>query len=152
MTSLATAICARTRTTLTIMTMLLMDLAFGADASKSLVAQPNPVPIELKLPASPQPWQRYKVDSQGSSWPQADWSAYSTLNKISTAPPDSSLHYVTPIEGDASRGRQIAFDRARGGSCVSCHVFGKDTPAQPGNVGPDLSAIGASRSDELLFN
>jgi sulfur-oxidizing protein SoxA len=62
------------------------------------------------------------------------------------------LHYTTPIEGDPARGRQLAFDRARGGSCVACHVLGKDTPAQPGNVGPDLSAVGAARGDDWLFN
>ena len=30
--------------------------------------------------------------------------------------------------------------------------MGKDTPPQPGNVGPDLSSVGATRSDEWLFN
>jgi len=108
--------------------------------------------LELAQPASPQPWHRYKVDSQGSTWPQADWRDYSTLASVATPPPAGPLHYSTPITGDPARGRQLAFDRTRGGSCVACHVFGKDTPAQPGNVGPDLSAIGAARSDAQLFN
>ncbi len=129
-----------------------MDATYASDAAKFQAASRKLAPLELKQPASPQPWLRYKVDSQGSSWPQADWTAYSTLTKVATPPPDGSLHYATPLEGDAARGRQIAFDRARGGSCVSCHVFGKDTPAQPGNVGPDLSTIGAIRDDDLLFN
>jgi sulfur-oxidizing protein SoxA len=30
--------------------------------------------------------------------------------------------------------------------------MGKDTPPQPGNVGPDLSTVGAQRSDDWLFN
>lgn len=120
----------------------------AADASKS---RPQ-APLEIRKPAAAQPWQRYKVDSQGSSWPQADWGDYSTLAKARTLPPDGSLHFATPIEGDAAKGRQLAFDRARGGSCVACHVFGKDTPPQPGNVGPDLSAVGATRTDDWLFN
>lgn len=62
------------------------------------------------------------------------------------------MQLTIPVEGDAARGRQLAFDRARGGSCVACHVLGKDTPPQPGNVGPDLSTVGATRSDDWLFN
>jgi sulfur-oxidizing protein SoxA len=30
--------------------------------------------------------------------------------------------------------------------------MGKTTPAQPGNVGPDLSTVGATRDDQWLFN
>lgn len=126
-------------------------VATAADAAGSAGVKP-PAPLEIRKPAAPQPWQRYKVDSQGSSWPQADWGAYSTLAKITTPPPDGPLHYTTPIAGDPAKGRQLAFDRARGGSCVACHVFGKDTPAQPGNVGPDLSTVGAARGDDWLFN
>ena len=62
------------------------------------------------------------------------------------------LHFTGPLEGDVAKGRQLAFDRTRGGSCVACHVLGKDTPPQPGNVGPDLSTVGATRTDEWLFN
>ena len=108
-------------------------------------------PLELVKSGAPG-WQRQKVDSQGSSWPQANWSDYSTLTAIVTAPPGAPLQFTPPIEGDAAKGRQLAFDRTRGGSCVACHVFGRDTPPQPGNVGPDLSTVGATRSDEWLFN
>ena len=109
-------------------------------------------PLEVKKPASAQPWQRYKVDSQGSTWPQTDWSSFSTLAAIAPPTDGGSLRYATPIEGDPAKGRQLAFDRARGGSCVSCHVLGKDTPPQPGNIGPDLSTVGATRSDDWLFD
>jgi L-cysteine S-thiosulfotransferase len=130
-------------------------IAFAAALATSAAVATEPAkiraPLETSKPASPQPWQRYKVDSQGSTWPQADWSDFSTLTKERTPPPAGSLHFTIPIEGDAAKGRQLAFDRARGGSCVACHVFGKDTPPQPGNVGPDLSTIGANRSDEHLF-
>ena len=125
--------------------------AIAGDAAESARSKPQ-APLEIKNPAAPQPWQRYKVDSQGSTWPQADWSAYSTLAMTVTQPPDGPLHFTTPVEGDPAKGRQYAFDRARGGSCVACHVFGKDTPPQPGNVGPDLSTVGAMRSDDWLFN
>jgi sulfur-oxidizing protein SoxA len=116
-------------------------------ASKSAAA-----PLELKKSASPQPWQRYKVDSQGSTWPQADWVDYSTLETLVTPAAGAPMQFAGAIEGDAAKGRQLAFDRARGGSCVACHIMGKDTPPQPGNVGPDLSVVGATRSDDWLFN
>lgn len=125
--------------------------AIASDAAAS-VSRRQQAPLEIKRPAAPLPWQRYKVDAQGSSWPQADWSGYSTLARVATKPPDAPPHYTTPIEGDAAKGRQLAFDRARAGSCVACHVFGPDTPAQPGNVGPDLSAVGTTRTDDWLFN
>ena len=126
------------------------DWAGAGDAAGNPAAKP--APLELKRPASPQPWHRYKVDTQGSAWPQGDWAAYSTLARIVTPPPEEPLHFATPIEGDPVRGRQLAFDRSRGGSCVACHIFGKYTPPQPGNVGPDLSTVSAGRSDDYLFN
>jgi sulfur-oxidizing protein SoxA len=122
----------------------------AADIVKSAVRQP--APLELKRSAAPAAWQRQKVDSQGSSWPQTDWAGYTTLANVATPEPNGAIHLTTPIDGDAARGRQLAFDRTRGGSCVACHVMGKDTPPQPGNVGPDLSSVGATRSDEWLFN
>ena len=145
---------ARTRFLIAMTTFALASAAVSAVAADTAAAASarHPAPLEIRRPASAQPWHRYKVDSQGSSWPQADWSSYSTLTRVATAPPDGPLHYATPIEGDPAKGRQLAFDRARGGSCVACHVFGKDTPAQPGNVGPDLSAVGTTRSDDWLFN
>ena len=125
--------------------------AIGADAGSSahtkLIA-----PLELSRSAAPQSWQRQKVDSQGSTWPQTDWAGYSTLAATLTPAANGPLHLPSPLEGDAAKGRQLAFDRTRGGSCVACHVMGKDTPPQPGNVGPDLSTIGATRDDNWLFN
>ena len=110
-------------------------------------------PLELKKPASVRPWQRYKVDSQGSTWPQTEWREFSNLAHANLSPP---MHpppgFTLPVVGDAERGRALAYDRSRGGSCVVCHVMGKTTPAQPGNVGPDLSTIGATRDDQFLFN
>ena len=139
--------------------LLITTTAFAITSMAAVAAEPaaaasakHSAPLEIKRPASPQPWHRYKVDSQGSSWPQGDWNAYSTLARIATAPPNGPLHYTTPIEGDPALGRQLAFDRARGGSCVACHVFGKETPAQPGNVGPDLSSVGTRHGDDWLFN
>jgi sulfur-oxidizing protein SoxA len=121
-------------------------------------AQPKSVakhvaPLETRQPASARPWHRYQVDSQGSRWPQTDWSAYSNVANLHRSPPKSPPpHYVTPIEGDAERGRALAYNRRRGGSCVVCHIMGPTTPSLPGNVGPDLSQIGATRTDEWLFN
>ncbi|MEO7728118.1 MAG: sulfur oxidation c-type cytochrome SoxX, partial [Burkholderiales bacterium] len=129
----------------TVLTVLITVPAAGAAS--------NAAPLELKKPATTQPWQRYKVDSQGSTWPQTDWRAFNNLSAAGVSPPvQSAPGFSLPLQGDAERGRALAYDRARGSSCVVCHVMGKTTPAQPGNVGPDLSAIGASRDDQYLFN
>ncbi|MDB5812743.1 MAG: cytochrome c [Betaproteobacteria bacterium] len=126
---------------------------FFAAATAAAQSPNQAAPLELKKPASPQPWARYKVDSQGSSWPQTDWSAFSNIARGGVSPaPHPAPSFTLPLEGDAERGRTLAYDRARGGSCVVCHIMGKTTPAQPGNVGPDLSAIGAARDDHYLFN
>lgn len=102
-------------------------------------------PMEGKDSAAKTPWQR------DESWPEDNWGQYNTLiSNVSPAigtPPAVSV----PIEGDAAKGMQLAFDRTRGGSCVACHVMGGETPELPGNVGPDLSAIGKSRDDKYLF-
>jgi hypothetical protein len=47
----------------------------------------KPAPLELKEPASARPWHRYRVDSQGSSWPQTDWSDYSDVAHLDRTPP-----------------------------------------------------------------
>jgi L-cysteine S-thiosulfotransferase len=132
----------------------LLMLALACLAPVAAEATPTSgkiAPLELQRSAAPG-WQRQRVDSQGSSWPQTDWTGYSTVAAIATPGPNGPLHFETPVTGDAARGRQLAFDRARGGSCVACHIMGKDTPPQPGNVGPDLSTIGAMRDDAWLFN
>ena len=125
--------------------------ACGADIDRPARAK-RQAPLELLRSAAPPSWQRQKVDSQGSSWPQTDWAGYNTLTATQTPASNGALQMSTPVEGDAIKGRQLAFDRTRGGSCVSCHIMGKDTPPQPGNVGPDLSSVGATRTDDWLFN
>ena len=40
-------------------------------ADPALGAASTAAPLELKKPAAARPWQRYKVDSQGSSWPSS---------------------------------------------------------------------------------
>ena len=111
-------------------------------------------PLELVQPASASPWARY------ADWPRTDWAAYNTLEKWTRiwgnqaspeyeAPPKLD----GPITGDPKKGEALAFDRARGGSCVACHIMGKTTPTLPGSVGPDLSTVGTwQRSDQYLFN
>ncbi len=123
--------------------------AVGAQQTSARAA----TPLELKMPASARPWNRYKVDSQGSTWPQTDWHNFNNLATADVSPaPQAAPAFALPIQGDAERGRALAYDRSRGGSCVVCHIMGKTTPAQPGNVGPDLSTIGATRDDQFLFN
>ena len=128
-------------------------MAAAPTATAVRTATATVVPLDLSEAASARPWQRYRVDSQGSSWPQTDWSGYSNLRHPDRTPPvGGPLQYVIPVEGDPVRGQQLAFDRSRGGSCVVCHVMGRATPDQPGNVGPDLSQVGAGRTDDWLFN
>mgnify|MGYP003339768288 CR=1 FL=1 len=124
-------------------------------ATAGYAAQPagKLAPLELTKPAAERPWVRYKVDSQGSTWPQTDWRNFNNLVRTGVSPAiEPAPSFQLPIEGNAERGRTLAYDRSRGGSCVVCHIMGKSTPAQPGNVGPDLSAIGAARDDRHLFN
>ncbi len=102
-------------------------------------------PMSLSGTASPTPWQRYE------DWPDKNHNKYSTL-AIEASPPIGVIPDVAlPISGDANKGKELAFDRERGGSCVACHVMGNDTPELPGNVGPDLSTIGSQRTDDVLF-
>jgi len=107
----------------------------------------QPAPLQLEGSAAPQPWQRYK------DWNQARWDSFNTLAAPNLSPPVGSEIAVTEIAGDAVRGQALAFDRTRGGGCLACHVMGPKTQETPGNVGPDLSEIGAAgRTDQWLFN
>jgi sulfur-oxidizing protein SoxA len=107
-------------------------------------------PLAKEGSAAKTPWARY------GGWPSADYTAYNTLAHLAS-PPAPAVGAVQkldgPIAGDPANGAKLAYDRARGGSCVACHVMGPTTPDLPGNVGPDLSTIGSwGRSDEILYN
>jgi sulfur-oxidizing protein SoxA len=105
--------------------------------------------LELKADASARPWKRYP------GWPARDYSKYNTLGNLATAPASKEPRKLSgPITGDAANGAKLVADRARGGSCLACHVMGPAGGANlPGNVAPDLSEIGsAGREDEWLFN
>lgn len=119
---------------------LLSSVAYGADLGPA-------VPLDKKGSAAQSPWQRY------SDWPDTDNSKFNTLTSR-VSPPVSTLKRIQqPIKGDAEKGAELAFDRARGGSCVACHIMGPTTPELPGNTGPDLSMIGnAGRTDEYFYN
>lgn len=103
-------------------------------------------PLDLTSPAAPVPWERY------NDWPDTDWSAYNTLANQNASPKiGKAIVLTTPIEGDPAKGKELAMDRKRGGSCAACHVL--PGAELPGNVGPDLSTIGTQgRTDEWLYN
>ena len=143
---------ARTRFLTTMVTFAIASapaLVVAAGAAAAASAR-QPAPLEIRRAAAAQPWQRYKVDSQGSSWPQAVEHAHSTLTRVATAPHPTALcptrrRLKTTRQKDAS-----SRSTARGGSCVACHVFGKDA-GYPAASAP-ISAVGATRSDDWLFN
>jgi sulfur-oxidizing protein SoxA len=106
-------------------------------------------PLDLDTPATASPWQRY------AGWPKTTWDGYSDLAHLDRSPKvaNAPLPVQTPLTGDPDKGRELAFSRSRGGGCVACHVMGSRTPEAPGNVGPDLSRIGAAGlSDTFLLN
>ncbi len=124
-------------------------LASGSQALAQATPAKREAPIELKADASPRPWKRYP------GWPARDYSKYNTLANLATPPAPKEPRKLTgPITGDAKKGAELVADRARGGSCLACHVMGPAGGANlPGNVAPDLSEIGnAGREDEWLFN
>lgn len=124
----------------------------GALRSDDVLAQENTqVPLALDEAASARPWARYR------GWPSRDSAAFNTLreNKSPPAPQEGELRPLPAgVSGDPEEGKKLVADRSRGGSCLACHVMGQAGNADlPGNVGPDLSMIGASgRDDEYLFN
>lgn len=123
---------------------------FVAAGSSGANAQAKRLPpLDTGPSASAQPWKRYP------GWPAADYSKFNTLGKLASAPAPTEPRKLTgPIEGDAANGGKLVADRARGGSCLACHVMGPAGNADlPGNVAPDLSEIGnAGREDEWLYN
>lgn len=118
---------------------------------EALAAGLDAVPMLREGPAAQTPWKRYQ------GWAKDSWESYNSLADLKRSPPaperDAFISVATPIAGDPEKGRQLAFSRDRGSSCVTCHVMGSQTPEMPGNVGPDLSEIGAAgRDDAYLFN
>lgn len=107
----------------------------------------NQAPLETEKPAEQSPWQRY------GNWPKADWSAFNTLRETKSPPVPAQPQLVYgPVEdGNPANGKKLVADRSKGGSCFACHIF--PGASFPGNVGPDLSTIGAQgRTDWYLYN
>lgn len=116
-----------------------MENAWSKDIDKA--------PLETKKSIRAESWVRY------DDWTDKKWDKFNDLSNSKLSPPVAKVPAIAlPISGDAAKGKELAFDRARGGSCVACHVMGDDTPELPGNVGPDLSSIGDQRTDDVLFN
>lgn len=127
--------------------LLLGITGIEAEAKSKKVKEKPLAPIETEAPAYAGTWARY------ADWPKTDWKDYNTLaTSVSPAfAPPPKLD--GPVTGDAEKGAKLAFDRARGGSCVACHVMGPKTPSLPGAVGPDLSTYATwGRDDQWMFN
>jgi len=120
------------------MLLLLPGLALAAVMSAD-------VPLDTERSASAAPWQRY------AGWPQGQWGRFSNLARGRPSLARGFQPLEQPIVGDPETGRRLVVDRNRGGGCVACHILSASD--MPGNVGPNLSTIGAAgRSDEYLFN
>src|SRR5690348_10952458 len=124
-------------------------LANGPFADRAAAQGKPPAPLS-KAAVSAQPWTRYK------GWPDRDAAKFNTLANphASPAAPTRPRKLDGPIKGDAANGAKLVADRTRGVACLSCHVMGQAGPGfLAGNIGPDLSEIGAAgRDDEWLFN
>lgn len=124
------------------MAAMCMSLGFAMNAG----AAGKPAPLEMEKSAAPDPWQRYP------EWAKTDWKDFNTMRKDAAPPAPAKPQLVTPIDdGNAENGKKLAQDRTRVGGCMACHVLPGVTLS--GNVGPDLSTIGAAgRSDFYLYN
>lgn len=120
-----------------------LAVAFAASGASAAEAQQTPLSIDT--PAFKEPWVRY------GGWPKDAW-AFDTLRDDRSPPAPTEPRKINgPITGDAEKGKALAADRRRGGSCLACHIMGSGE--LPGSVGIDLSEIGlAGRTDEELFN
>ena len=105
-------------------------------------------PLDTGASAAVAPGTRYP------GWPRTTWDDYDDLGHRHRSPAVAPAGAAPEASGgNPVKGRELAFLRSRGGGCVACHVLGSSTPETPGNVGPDLSMIGASgRSDRYLFD
>lgn len=87
--------------------------------------------------------------SAGAQAP-ADYSAFPCLSyslpcgKAATRKPVKKA-LEGPLNGNAEKGKQVAFARNRG-NCLACHVM--PGGSQPGSRGPDLSHYGSSGRSE----
>jgi len=87
--------------------------------------------------------------SAGAQAP-ADYSAFPCLSyslpcgKAATRKPVKKA-LEGPLNGNAEKGKQVAFARNRG-NCLACHVM--PGGSQPGSRGPDLSHYGSSGRNE----
>jgi len=104
-------------------------------------------PLYLDGSAAAQPWKRY------AGWNPTRWDNYNALDKPNVTSPKGAEIEIKQVKGDPQKGMVLAFDRNRGGGCLACHIMGPKTQQLPGNVGVDLSEIGAmGRTDQWLFN
>ena len=91
-----------------------------------------------------------RVDAAGTrvairykGWTARDFGAFRTYAYADTLPEPAVQRARMPegLKGDATRGRKLFLDRAKG-PCTGCHLVPGDDVWPAGNVGPDLSTIG----------
>ncbi len=86
-------------------------------------------------------------------WTTRDFGAFRTYAYDDTRPEPRVARAAAPagVTGDAARGRRLFLDRAKG-PCTGCHLVPGDDVWPAGNVGPDLSTLGArGLADAYLY-
>jgi len=86
-------------------------------------------------------------------WTPADFGAFRTYAYDDARPEPAVLRATIPagLSGDATKGRVLFLDRAKG-PCTGCHLVPGDDVWPAGSVGPDLSTIGDRRlPDPYLY-
>lgn len=97
MTAVLHAISGRSVSVIILMTVML------ATASTSSVAKgEEELPLDVKGPVAPDPWQRY------SDWTGDDWAGFNTLSNLNASPPVAARVVITePITGNPENGREL---------------------------------------------
>ena len=94
-----------------------------------------------------------RVAARYPGWTTQDFGRFRTY-AYDDVRPAPAVQRVTPppdLVGDASRGRALFLDRAKG-PCTGCHLAPGDDVWPAGSVGPDLSTIGDRKlADAYLY-
>ncbi len=100
---------------------------------------PSSVPLDIKNATTITSWKSSNT-----------WSNYSNLRHTVKKPVSVIQPITSSIKANPANGKKLVANRKKG-NCVACHIL--PDVSQPGNIGMNLSFIGAwNLPDQLLFN